>query len=107
MVKKAYRQSFLISRCFISKNSNILKKAFCTYVRPLLEYASQIWSPHCHKDITLIENVQRRFSKTIPNLHCLAYSTRLARLKLPSLYIRRCQLDLCTVYRIVFIITFF
>jgi hypothetical protein len=101
MVKKAYRQSFLISRCFISKNSNILKKAFCTYVRPLLEYASQIWSPHCHKDITLIENVQRRFSKTIPNLHCLAYSTRLARLKLPSLYIRRCQLDLCTVYRIL------
>ena len=35
----------LISLCFLSKNPYLLKKAFTTYVRPLLEYCSPVWSP--------------------------------------------------------------
>ena len=101
VAKKAYRQSALITRCFLSKNISLLKRAFITYVRPLLEYASQIWSPHLQKDITILEKVQRRFTKNISNLHSLPYSTRLARLKLPLLSRRRIELDLCLVYRII------
>ena len=106
VTKKAYRQSSLITRCFRSKNPSILKKAFCTYVRPLLEYASQIWSPHSLKDIAILERVQRRFTKTFTNIHFLPYSTRLAHLDLPSLSLRRTHLDLFTVYRLLHNLTF-
>ena len=99
--KKAFRQSALISRCFISKNSFNLKLAFCTYVRPIVQYASQVWSPHIQNDIYLLENVQRRFTKSIPKLHYLPYTTRLTILHLPSLSCRRDQTNLCTVYRIL------
>jgi len=100
-VKKAYRKSALISRCFHSKNVTNLKRAFCSYVRPILEYASQIWSPHSLKDTALLEKVQRRFTKSIPALHLLPYSTRLTNLNLQSLALRRTNIDLCTVYRIL------
>ena len=100
-VKKAYIQSALISRCFLSRDAHNLKLAFCTYVRPILEYASPIWSPYIQKDITLLENVQRRFTKSISKLHNLPYTTRLHSLDIPSLSCRRIQTDLATVYRIL------
>jgi len=34
-----------ILRCFVSKDLRILTRAFITYVRPLLEYCSPVWSP--------------------------------------------------------------
>ena len=99
--KKAFRQSALISRCFISKNSFNLKLAFCTYVRPIVEYASQVWSPYIQKDIDLLENVQRRFTKSIPKLHYLPYTTRLTILHIPSLFCQRNKIDRCRVNRIL------
>lgn len=38
---------------------------FCTYVRPILEYAAIIWSPRYEIDIQAIETVQNRFLKYI------------------------------------------
>ncbi len=38
-------------------------KLFLTYVRPGLEYASQIWSPILKEDSNRIENVQRYFTR--------------------------------------------
>ena len=46
IVKKAKQRACLIHRCFISRSIPNLIRAFKTYVRPLLEYAPQIWSPH-------------------------------------------------------------
>ena len=40
MVAKAHARACLIFRCFVSKDRASLTKAFITYVRPLLEYAS-------------------------------------------------------------------
>ena len=99
--RKAYRKSALISRCFHSKDATNLKRAFCSYVRPILEYGSQVWSPHTMKDIALLEKVQRRFSKSISRLHFLPYLMRLSSLNIPSLSHRRIHIDLCTVYRIL------
>ena len=101
LTKKAYSRSILISRCFLSKNCTLLSKAFTTYIRPLAEYCTQIWSPHYLKYINLIENIQRRFSKHIPSLKNLSYPARLAKLGLPSLELRRRQFDLITCYRVV------
>ena len=101
ITKKAYTQSILLTRCFLSRNPILLKIAFASYVRPILEYASPVWSPRNTKDIIAIDNVQRRFTKSIPNLHSLPYSSRLKRLNLQSLSTRRSTADLCTVYRIL------
>ena len=95
------RQSALILRCFLSRDASNLKFAFYAYVRPILEYASPIWSPHTQKDIDLLENVQRRYTKSISKLHSLPYTTRLSRLNIPTLSSRRTHIDLCTVYRIL------
>ena len=35
----------IIIRCFLSKNCSLLTQSFITYVRPLLEYCSPVWSP--------------------------------------------------------------
>ena len=43
---KAFSRSFLIFKGFSSRNAQLLVKAFTTYVRPLLEYNTFIWSPN-------------------------------------------------------------
>ena len=70
---KAFSRSFLIFKGFSSRNSQLLVKAFTTYVRPLLEYNTYIWSPNDVYNITKIENVQRRFTKRIPSVSHLSY----------------------------------
>ena len=42
-------------------------KMFTAFVRPKLEYASQIWNPYQVKLIDKIEQVQREVYKTDPN----------------------------------------
>jgi len=39
---------FIYKIYFVSRNTALLVRDFVTYVRPLLEYNSVIWSPH-HK----------------------------------------------------------
>ena len=36
---------------FLSRNIDMLKRAFIVYVRPLLEYNSVVWSPYYKQDI--------------------------------------------------------
>jgi len=55
IVTKAHRRANMIHRCFVSRNVNLLTRAFITYVRPLLEYNCVAWSPHLKHDIELIE----------------------------------------------------
>jgi len=99
---KAKRRTGLLFRCFITRNTNILLKAYITYIRPLVEYASNIWSPVQVGLIEKIESVQRQFSKRIPALQGLSYPERLTALNLDSLELRRLRSDLCMMYKIVF-----
>jgi len=46
MVHKAHIRAALIRRCFISRDQNLLFRAFIVYLRPLLEYCSLVWNPH-------------------------------------------------------------
>ena len=43
-------------------------RAFITYVRPIVEYNSVVWSPSSAHDIDAVERVQRRFTKRLPGL---------------------------------------
>ncbi len=63
IVKKASLKTYQILKCFKTKNIWILRKLFVTYVRPQLEFNTSVWSPHLIKNITLIESVQKRYTK--------------------------------------------
>ena len=54
------------------------------------------------KFITEITKVQRRFRKRLRGLRNVGYTERLNRLRLPTLELRRLQLDLIFCYKIVF-----
>jgi DNA-binding HxlR family transcriptional regulator len=92
----------LIFSAFYNRNVDFLVKLFTVFVRPSLEYASEVWSPHQIKDIELVERVQRRFTKRIPGLSDLTYEQRLHRLNLDSLRHRRIVKDLVMVYRVIY-----
>ena len=101
IVKKAKQRACLIPRCFISRSIPNLVRAFKTYVRPLLEYAPQIWSPHQSYLITSVEGAQRTFTKRLPGFFNKTYMERLSLLQLQSLEHRRLISDLVTCYNIV------
>ena len=45
VVAKAHQRANMIHRCFVSQSVELLTRAFMTYVRPMLEYNSVVWSP--------------------------------------------------------------
>jgi len=79
---KAHTRACLIHKCFISRDAVILTRAFVTYVRPILEYASVIWSPYHVNKISKVETVQRRYTKRITGLRDIPYVERLKKLQL-------------------------
>ena len=92
----------MIIRCLASRNTDLLVHAFNTYVRPLLEYNSVVWSPYLKSDIELIQKVQRRFTKRLKGFSELSYDDRLKLLNLERLEIRRLRFDLLCCYKIIF-----
>jgi hypothetical protein len=78
-----------------------LVRVFNVYVRPLLEYASCVWSPYHITDINQIEAVQRNFTKRLPGYTALSYKDRLKRLKMETLELRRLRQDLVLPYEIL------
>ena len=100
-VKKANQMLGMIQRTITYKNKKILLLMYKSLVRPHLEYAVQTWSPHQIGHIRLIEGVQRRFTRMIPELKSLPYEARLKRLNLTTLEIRRIRGDLIEVYTIL------
>jgi len=59
IVTNASKRASLIHKCFISKDTPTKVHAFTVYVRPLLDYASYVWSPHLFKDIRHV--TEKRF----------------------------------------------
>ena len=99
IVSRASLGAKLILKCSVTRDSGILCKAFCAFVRPILEFSSEIWNLYFNMDINKIENVQRRFTKAV--FPKLSYSERLVRLHLPTLEIRRLIADLTTCYKLL------
>ena len=101
IVTKAFQRVNLLFRSFISGNISILSKAYITYVRPLLEYCTYIWSPFQIYLIERIERVQRYFSRRVLCRSRLAYHDRLRVLNLETLELRRITFDLKLCYKII------
>ena len=97
---KAHHRANLILRSFASRDKHILFKAFIVYVRPLLEYATVVWSPPNAKSILDIEKVQKRFTKRLSGLKSLSYFERIKELRCDTLERRRLLFDLVMCFKI-------
>jgi hypothetical protein len=65
IVQKSRRTSYALLRSIKSNNSKILINMFKTYIMPILEFSSPVFSPYFNKDILLIEKVQRDFLRMV------------------------------------------
>ena len=68
-------------------------------MRQHLEYASCVWCPHLKKT-DLIEQVQRRTTRLVPETKGLPYNSRLKELQLPTLNYRRQRTDVIQTFKI-------
>lgn len=103
---KAMQRCGLLFRAFSSCDKELLVRAYCTYVRPILESCSPVWSPYLVKDIKTIERVQRYFSRRVAlrcgfTRECMEYEERCKWLNLQSLEERRLIADLVLCFKIV------
>ena len=101
IITKAYQRIAVIFRGFYTRNVTFLIRAYKTYIRPILEYCTQIWNPYLIGEITAIEKVQKYFTKRLSGMKSLNYNDRLQRLNLESLELRRLKADLVMYFKIV------
>jgi hypothetical protein len=101
IVSKASQRSRLLLLCFTTRDPCVLMRAFNTYVRPILEYGTIIWSPCFKQDIRKLESVQKRFTKRLNGFNNIDYASRLSRLGACSLELRRIRYDLIACYKIL------
>jgi hypothetical protein len=96
---KSSSRSCQILQCFRTRDVTVLVRAYTTFVRPVLEYASVVWSPHFIKDVRLLERVQRNFTKRLSGMRNLTYAE--IQTGLESLQDRRVKADLLMCYKII------
>ena len=99
--KKALRMLGAINRKVSYKSEEVIRKLYCAYVRPHLEYCVQAWSPTYEKDCWLLERVQKRATKMVNCLSGLSYEDRLEKLGMFSLRYRRLRGDLIEVFKFI------
>jgi len=96
------------ARAFLQRNlrncsPSVKSLAYNTYVKPIVEYASVVWSPYTKADITRIEMVQRRAARFVYN-DFSSYSSvtsMLNKLNWESLEQRRTKAIITMFYKII------
>jgi hypothetical protein len=104
VVNKANKVLGIIKRSVGNSNKHIFSTLYKSLVRPILEYASPVWSPYLVKDIHALENVQRRASRFAlgQKRQEMPYEERCAILNWSSLEKRRNYASLIECYKIIF-----
>ena len=82
-------------------DADMMRKILTCMVRPKLEYAAVVWSPHLKKDVKKLERIQKAATKMVPELRDKAYEERLREMNLLTLQDRRERGDLITMYKLV------
>ena len=90
-----------IRHTFTFMKKQMFMKLYPSLVRTHMEYAVQAWSPQLNKDIILLEKVQQRATRLVPEIRELDYQSRLVSLGLMSLFERRRRGDLIEVFKIM------
>ena len=89
----------LIKRNFSCFRKEIVLNLYKQLVRPHLDYAVQAWNPFYEKDKFILEQVQRRATRLIPDVSHLSYHDRLQILGLTTLELRRVRGDMIQVFK--------
>ena len=100
-VNKANRIMGITRKPFSCLNNSTFLPIFKGLVRPQLEYAAPVWSPHQKELIRKVESVQRMATKRLPGMNGLEYNERLRKLKLPTLAYRRTRGDMIQVFKLI------
>ena len=98
-VRSAYALLANLKVAFTYVDIEMVKKIITSFIRPTLEYAAVVWSPHLKKHIAKLEKVQRAVTRWVPELRNLSYEERLEKLELPKLEERRIRGDMITLYK--------
>ena len=101
IVSTAKQRTALLYRAFLTREQKFLIIAYKSYILPLVEYCSPIWSPNSVGDILLLESVQRSFTKRIPGLENMSYDARLKALNMITLERRRLHFDLIFCFKLL------
>lgn len=97
--KKANKILGLIRRSFTNLDKQVFCQLYKSLVRSHLEYTNSVTHPQYEKDAKLLENVQRRATKLVPELKLCDYPARMKALGLPSLLYRRRRGDMIEAYK--------
>ena len=81
---KVRKKSGWIMRTFFSRKTYIMKFLWKTLVQGYIDYCSQLYFPTKVADMEKIENLQRIYTRNIPEVRNLNYWQRLAHLKMYS-----------------------
>ena len=104
-ISKAKSCLFWVTRNIISREPEVMLKAYKSIVRPHLEYCCQAWAPNARhgnwKIIMEIESVQRTFTRLVEGMDALPYHERLRKLGLTTLLERRMRGDLIESFKIL------
>ncbi|MEG0836140.1 MAG: reverse transcriptase family protein, partial [Christensenellaceae bacterium] len=104
IVRNAFHRARLMLFSLKSDQLATYVAAYTCYVRPLLEYVPEVWSPHDQRNCMRIEKVQKFFTRISYKRCHLPYAPYLERVKemsLETLEYRRISCDLCMVYKIL------
>ena len=103
ITKKANSTLGFLRRNIGSCPPQVKKQAYTTFVRPVLEYSSTVWSPHTKTAISQLEAVQRRGARFISSDYQRESSptAMLATMNLPTLQQRRDLSRVSMMYKIV------
>ena len=96
---KASRLSGMSLKLFSTRDQQFLTRVFTAFIRPIVEYASCVWSPSSVSASTELEKVQQRFTKRINGMSNLQYEQRLDSLQLDTLAHRRHISDLILAFK--------
>ena len=100
---KARRLVGLLYRRFsASVDNHSLLEMYKLLVRPHMEYAAPVWSPHLAKDKDNLEKVQKFALRMCHKNWDAGYQQLLELSELPTLENRRLYLKLCTLYKIIY-----
>jgi len=90
----------MLKKSFHSRKLPIWKLLYTTYIRPHLEFAVSVWNPYQKVDISILESVQRKVTKTVTNLKHLPYEDRCIAFNITKLGMRRTRGDLLQMYKL-------
>ena len=104
ITKKTNQTLGFLKRNIRVHNKDLKSTAYKTLVRPQLEYASTVWSPHTDLDINKLESLQRRDARWVTGeyQYTSSVSTMLQDLIWRSLDQRRIDSRLALLYKVTY-----